>query len=131
MSNKEKGNCFREFDDVNPRKKDPSIHVLFEYEKHYMELVREYSSEIKFIEDMLKAFRAEQTQFYEKTLPQISRSMTEDQSVDDEMKKVWLNRLSTNLDRSYLISEKLINDYATKSIDEFKKAVDEKLKSIE
>lgn len=130
MSNREKGNCFREFDDVNPRKKDPSIHVLFEYEKHYMELVREYSSEIKFIEDMLTAFRAEQTKFYEETLPQISRSMTEDQSVDDEMKKLWLNRLSTNLERSYLISEKLINDYATKSIDEFKKAVDEKLKSI-
>lgn len=131
MSNREKGNCFREFDDINPRKKEPSIHVLFEYEKHYMELVREYKSEIEFIEDMLKTFRAEQTKFYEETLPKISRSMTEDQSVDDEMKKIWLNRLSTNLDRSYLISEKLINDYVTKSVDEFKKAVDEKLKSIE
>ena len=131
MSNREKGNCFREFDDINPRKKEPSIHVLFEYEKHYMELVREYKSEIEFIEDMLKTFRAEQTKFYEETLPKISRSMTEDQSVDDEMKKIWLNRLSTNLDCSYLISEKLINDYVTKSVDEFKKAVDEKLKSIE
>lgn len=131
MRNKEKENCFNKFDDVNPRKKDPSIHVLFEYEKHYMELVREYSSEIKFIQDMLTAFRAEQTKFYEETLPKISHSMTEDQSVDDEMKKVWLNRLSTNLDRSYLISEKLINDYVTKSVDEFKIAVDEKLKSIE
>lgn len=131
MRYEEKENCFREFDDGNPGKKDPSIHVLFEYEKHYMELVREYSNEIKFIADMLAALRTEQTEFYEKTLPKISRSMTEDQSVDDGMKKIWLNRLSQNLDRSFLISEKLINDYATKSVDEFKKAVDEKLKSIE
>lgn len=127
---RDKENCFREFDDIDPKKKDPSIHVLFEYEKHYMELVREYSSEIKFIEDLLIEFRAEQTKFYEETLPKISRSMTEDKSVDDKMKKIWLDRLSTNLDRSFFISEKLINHYVTKSVDEFKKAVDEKLKSI-
>lgn len=131
MQNREKGNCFREFDDVTPRKKDPSIHVIFEYEKHYMELVREYSNEIKFIEKMLSEFRIEQTKFYEDTLPKISRSLTEDVSVDDEMKKLWLSRLSTNMERSFLISEKLITDYATKSIDEFKKAVEEKLKSSE
>lgn len=131
MKNREKGNCFREFDDVNPRKKDPSIHVLFEYEKYYMELVREYSNEIRFIAGMLSEFRIEQTKFYEETLPQISHSLTEDQSVDDEMKKLWLKRLSTNMDRSFLISEKLITDYATKSIDEFRKAAEEKMKSSE
>ena len=131
MKQEEKENCFREFDDVNPKKKDPSIHVLFEYEKHYMELVRAYADEIKFIEDILSEFRTEQINFYENSLPQISRSMTEDHSVDDEMKKIWLNRLSTNMDRSFLISEKLISNYATKSIAEFKKAVEEKLRSME
>lgn len=128
--NEKPSNCFREFDDVSPRKKDPSIHVLFEYEKHYMELVRKYSQEIKFIEDMLRDFREEQTKFYEESLPEITRKLNEDKGIDDEMKKVWLKRLSTNVNRSFSLSETLITDYATKNINEFKVTVDEKLKNL-
>ena len=46
------------------------------------------------------------------------------------MRDVWLKRLTTNIDRSFGLSETLINDYATKSIDEFKTAVNEKLQKL-
>lgn len=128
--NKSAGNCFDEFKDISPKRKDPTIQVLYEYEKHYLEMVRKYSQDIKFIEDMLSNFRREQETFYSKTLPDIINKLNQDVGVDEEMKKVWLNRLSTNIERSFTLSETLINDYATKSIDEFKAAVNEKLRSI-
>lgn len=128
--NKSAGNCFDEFKDISPKRKDPTIQVLYEYEKHYLEMVRKYSQEIKFIEDMLSDFRREQETFYSNTLPDIINKLNQEGGVDKEMKKVWLNRLTTNIERSFTLSETLINDYATKNIDEFKVAVNEKLRSI-
>lgn len=122
--------CFHVFDDVSPKKKEPSIQVLFDYEKHYMELVRKYSPEISMIVDMLRNFRKEQEQFYKETLPEIIAKLNEDVGIDEEMKRVWLKRLTTNMDRSFGLSETLINDYATKNIDEFKAAVQERLRKL-
>ena len=128
--NKSAGNCFDEFKDISPKRKDPTIQVLYEYEKHYLEMVRKYSQEIKFIEDMLSNFRREQETFYSKTLPDIINKLNQDAGVDEDMKKVWLNRFTANIERSFTLSETLINDYATKNIDEVKVAVNEKLRSI-
>ena len=125
-----KSNCFNEFDDVSPKRKEPSIQVLYDYEKHYMELVRKYSPEISMIANMLSDFRNEQECFYKEILPQIAAKLNQDVGIDDEMRKLWLKRLTTNMDRSFGLSETLINDYATKSIDEFKTAVNEKLRKI-
>ena len=124
------GNCFDEFNDIPQKKKDPTIQVLYEYEKHYLEMLKKYSDEIRFIQDMLARFRNEQELFYHKLLPDISKKLSEDAGIDDEMKKIWLNRLTTNIERSFSLSETLINDYATKSLDESKQAVNERLHSI-
>lgn len=123
-------NCFDEFDDVSPKRKNPSIQVLYDYEKHYMELVRKFSPEITMIAGMLSDFRNEQEQFYKEVLPQIIDKLNNDAGVDAEMRNIWLKRLTTNIDRSFGLSETLINDYATKSIDEFKSAVNEKLRKL-
>jgi hypothetical protein len=124
------GNCFDEFNDIPQKKKDPTIQMLYEYEKHYLEMLKRYSSEIKFIQDMLAGFRKEQEEFYYQLLPDISQKLNNDDGIDNEMKKIWLNRLTTNIERSFNLSETLINDYATKSLDEFKQAVDEKIRSV-
>jgi hypothetical protein len=122
--------CFNEFDDISPKRKDPSIQVLYDYEKHYMELVRKFSPEITMIVDMLSDFRNEQELFYKKVLPEIIEKLNQDVGIDNEMRNVWLKRLTTNMDRSFGLSETLINDYATKSIDEFKASVNEKLRKL-
>ena len=93
-------------------------------------MLKKYSDEIRFIQDMLARFRNEQELFYHKLLPDISKKLSADAGIDDEMKKIWLNRLTTNIERSFSLSETLINDYATKSLDEFKQAVNERLHSI-
>lgn len=123
-------NCFDEFDDISPKRKDPSIQVLYDYEKHYMELVRKYSPEISMIASMLGDLRNEQEQFYNEVLPQIVKKLNQDVGIDNEMRNIWLRRLTTNIDRSFVLSETLLNDYTTKGIDEFKSAVNEKLRKL-
>lgn len=124
------GNCFDEFKDIPQKRKDPTIQVLYEYEKHYLEMIKKYSGEIKFIQNMLVEFRKEQENFYNQMLPEIIDKLNKDKGIDEEMRRVWLTRLSTNIERSFNLSETLINDYTIKSLDEFKQAVNEKLHDI-
>lgn len=129
MAESKEQDCFEVFDN-SPKKKDPTVQVLYEYEKHYMELIRKYGEEIQFIQDLLAKQREEYVTFYEKTLPDIRKKLTEDEGIDEEMRRVWLNRLTTNVERSFSLSETLINDYATKNLHEFNTAVKEKLKTV-
>lgn len=130
MESSKISNCFGEFEDISPKRKEPTIQALYEYEKHYLEMLKKYSDEIKFIQDMLSDFRAEQTKFYEQVLPNIIDKLNSDEGIDAEMKRTWLNRLSTNMERSFNLSESLINDYAVKNLEEFKTAVNEKMRNI-
>lgn len=129
MSNSKKilDNCFEEFDDISPKRKEPSIQTLYDYEKHYMELVRRYSTEITMIAKMLSDFRDEQKEFYEEILPQVSEKLNQEEIIDNEMKKRWLTQFKANMDRSFSLTETLINNYTTKKIDEFKTIINEKI----
>ena len=126
---KSTSSCFEEFNDDTPRKKDPTIQVLFDYEKHYMDLVRKYSNEIKFIEDMLSDYRQEQIKFYAEILPKLKK-INEDFGIDEEMKRTWLSRLTNNMDKSFQMSDTLINEFVTKKLQEFKDDVNEKLRGL-
>ena len=123
-------NCFNEFDDVSPKRKEPSIQILYDYEKHYMELVRKYNSEITMIANMLSDFRSEQKQFYKEILPQVIDKLNQDEGIDNKMKEIWLKQFTENMNRSFFLTETLINNYTIKKIDEFKIAVNEKLKKL-
>lgn len=129
MSNSKKilDNCFDEFDDISPKRKEPSIQTLYDYEKHYMELVKKYSTEITMIAKMLSDFRDEQKEFYEEILPQVSEKLNQEEIIDNEMKKRWLIQFKANMDRSFSLTETLINNYTTKKIDEFKTIINEKI----
>ena len=93
-------------------------------------MVKKYSQEIKFINDMLRDLRQEQITFYGEILLKVENKLNEDKGIDDEMRKIWLNRLSRNIHRSFELSEILIHNYVTKKIDEFKTVVDKKLREL-
>lgn len=95
-----------------------------------MELVREYAPEISLIGNMLRDLREEQKNFYGEILPEISDKLSKEPGIDADVKKLWLDRLASNMERSFGLSETLVNNYATKSIDEFKEAVKDKLRRI-
>lgn len=121
------GNCFSEFEDITTKKRDIPIQVLYDYEKHYMELLKKYSTEITMIHNMLKEFRDEQKTFYGTVLPKIIQKLKEDDGIDSKIKSVWVEQLTANMERSFSLSESLINDFAIKNINQFKNAVNEKL----
>jgi len=126
---KKKFNCYDEFDD-SPRKKEISLQVLYDYEKHYMELVRKYTPEIEFINGLIQKNNAERTDFYKSTLPEISKKLSSDDAIDDDMRKLWLKRFEDNMDKSFELSQRLINDFALKTLDQFKEEINEKIKGI-
>lgn len=121
--------AFSMFEDISPRKQEPTLQVLYDYEKHYMELIRQHKNEIIFIENMLKDYRQENINFFNNQLSRISQKL-DAEYINKDMKNAWLKRLEENMNRSFAISEKLITDYTTKKLDEFKTIANEKLRSI-
>ena len=121
--------AFSMFEDISPRKQEPTLQVLYDYEKHYMELIRQHKNEIVFIENMLKDYRQENIDFFNNQLSKISQKL-DAEHIDKDMKNACLKRLEENMNRSFAISEKLITDYTTKKLDEFKTIANEKLRSI-
>lgn len=121
--------AFSMFEDISPKKQEPTLQVLYDYEKHYMELIRQHKNEIVFIENMLKDYRQENIDFFNNQLSRISQKL-DAEHIDKDMKNAWLKRLEENMNRSFAISEKLITDYTTKKLDEFKTIANEKLRSI-
>lgn len=121
--------AFSMFEDISPRKQEPTLQALYDYEKHYMELIRQHKNEIVFIENMLKDYRQENIDFFNNQLSKISQKL-DAEHIDKDMKNAWLKRLEENMNRSFAISEKLITDYTTKKLDEFKTIANEKLRSI-
>lgn len=121
--------AFSIFEDISPRKQEPTLQVLYDYEKHYMELIRQHKNEIIFIENMLKDYRQENIDFFNNQLSRISQKL-DAEHINKDMKNAWLKRLEENMNRSFAISEKLITDYTTKKLDEFKTIANEKLRSI-
>ena len=99
------------------------------YEKCYMELLKRYKNEIQEIENMMRDLREERTQFYKEQLPAIQKEMEMDE-VSPEIRSQWLAELQTNVERSFKISETLIDHYVTKNLEEFKTALQQGIRMV-
>lgn len=120
-------NCFSEFTTITPKKKNQTIQILYDYEKHYMELVKKYSDEIRMIDNLLKSLRAEKVNFYKQEVPIIIEKLKKEEIIDEIIINQWIDRLSSDIEQSFLISERLIETYLTKSIEDFKQAIGDKV----
>ena len=81
--------AFSMFEDISPRKQEPTLQVLYDFEKHYMELIRQHKNEIVFIENMLKDYRQENIDFFNNQLSKISQKL-DAEHIDKDMKNAWL-----------------------------------------
>lgn len=124
-----KNNCFEEFNETSPKKKDATLQVLLDYQESYMKLLKKYKPEIQFIQDLIDRNQAELRNLYKITIPEISRKLSEDSAVDSDMKRLWLNKFETNMMRSLKLSQRLINDFAVKKLDEFHKEAEAMLRT--
>ena len=117
------------FESQFPTYNEPSVKALFEYERHYLSLLRDYQQEIDFINNKLKEYREEQLAFFDEKLPSIKKKL-ENENIDSEVINAWIMQLVSNMNRSFSVSEKLITEFQTKKLDEFRAAVDERMRSF-
>lgn len=110
----------------NKERYDKNAESICAYEEHYMKLLRNYKREIQEIQEMLKNIREERQQFFLETLPQIEYTMENDNILSEENKKVWIQDLRENMEKSFSVSEEIVNHYVTENLKEFK----EKLKEV-
>ena len=120
---------FDEYRNVPSGKKLNRPEALIAYEKSYMELLKRYKNEIHEIESMMCALREERTCFYMKQLPAIEKAMEMD-GVSPEIRSQWLVELQENVEKSFKISEELIQHYVTRNLAEFKDALQQEIKVV-
>jgi len=115
------GDLFSQYAPVNPEYKSEKLDTLVAYEEHYMKLLRNFKVEIAEIENMMSQLRQERADFYASKLPEIEKSIIDDDVLSEETKKKWIIELRGNVEKSFSISETLISHYVTSNLQEFKR----------
>lgn len=130
VSEKNCDNCFEPFRRNSPKKKEPTLQALIDYRESYMKLLKKYQPEVKFIQEMIEKNESEIKEFYTVTLSEVSHKLCNDLAIDAEMRSLWLRRFESNISKSFELSQKLVEDFAIKNIDEFQKEAEEILKRM-
>lgn len=82
------------------------LELLYQYEKHYLGLIKEYKEEIKFANTLQEDLRRERSQFFTQTLKDVIQTMkTED--VDKTVSAQWIQDLVSNYTKSIDLSSDL------------------------
>lgn len=126
MSNRDEADAFEVFKDDSPKDGQPSTKLLFEYEKHYMQLLTAHRNDIEFISALLQELRSEQNESTER-IAELDKKLDE-QGVDEDVKNIWLKHLAENLNRSFQLSNELISHYIIMDDDTFKAELQKRLK---
>ncbi|HRU98523.1 MAG TPA: hypothetical protein P5092_13955 [Ruminococcus sp.] len=126
MPKNDEKTAFEVFDDDSPQRKDPNAQLIYDYEKHYMDLLSSHKEDINFISELLKETRKEQIETMS-LLDKINAHLI-DQSVDDEVRIVWLKHFSENLSKSFELSNCLIEHFTTSQLSQFKTELRKRMK---
>lgn len=106
------------------------LSVLFEYEKNYLELVKEFKEEIKFASGIQEDLRKERAKFFSETLKEVSSTLTESQ-VDNEVASQWLKELVNSYTKSLDLSGGLIEEHTLDMIGKIREKAKEQKNNVE
>lgn len=118
--------AFDKFHKVATQKENPELQTLYDYEKHYMDLVKKYKPEIEFINGLHVAHTQEVKKFYSQDLPAIQATLSKE-PIDEETKNEWIKHLEAHISKSFDMSEHFIWTLTTKKVEEFNRAIREKI----
>ena len=118
------------FDDDSSKKvKNPTLDAMLKYQKYHMEMLKSYEEQIAFIDKLLRDCREEQKKFFMEDIPAIRKKLTEEH-IDKPVQDEWLARLEKSMAHSFEESNKLLSAFAVQHEDEFREALEEKLKGL-
>lgn len=122
----DKRSVFDAFRGASPKNENPELQNLYDYEKHYMELVKHYRGEIEFINQLHDQHTQEVKNFYQSDLPAIQEKLSAE-PIDEEIRREWLKNLEKHISKSFDMSEHFIWTLTTKKVEEFNRAIREKI----
>lgn len=91
------------------------LSILFEYEKNYLGLIKEYKEEIKFVGTLQEDLRKERAKFFSDTLREVSSAMKESQ-VPSEVASKWIEELVNSYTKSLDVSSGLVEEHTFDTI---------------
>lgn len=105
------------------------LDVLYNFEKNYLELVKEYKEEIKFASTLQEDLRKERSKFFSETLKEVSTTLSESQ-VDGEVASKWLKELVDSYTKSLDLSSGLIEEHTLDMIGKIRNEAKQQKPSI-
>ncbi|MBR2773590.1 MAG: hypothetical protein IKD73_01210 [Selenomonadaceae bacterium] len=121
-----RGSAFDKFRRNSTAHSDSTAQMLFDYEEHYMRLVKSYRHEIEFINDLQTTHTKEVKNFYANDLPAIIKKL-EAEPIADDVRREWLKHLEEHINKSFDMSGHFIGILTTKKVEEFNAALREKI----
>lgn len=106
------------------------LEILFEYEKHYLALIKEYKEEIKFASSLQEDLRKERANFFSATLREVYATL-QATKVGPEIESIWLEKLVSSYTDSLDLSSELVKENTLSRISELKEETIESKEMIE
>lgn len=82
------------------------LELLYQYEKHYLELVKSYKEEIKFANTLQEDLRRERSQFFTQTLKEVIQTM-KGAEIEKNISAKWIQDLVESYTKSIDLSSDL------------------------
>jgi hypothetical protein len=95
------------------------LDLLYQYEKHYLDLIKEYKEEIKFAASLQEDLRRERSQFFTQTLKDVMQTM-KTAEVDKAVSARWVEDLVASYTKSLDLSSDLAKTHVVEVLSIFK-----------
>ena len=95
------------------------LELLFQYEKHYLDLIKEYKEEIKFASSLQEDLRRERSQFFTQTLREVVQTL-QTQEIDKKVASQWIEELVASYTKSIDLSSDLAKTHVVQVLSIFK-----------
>lgn len=111
---------------VNPAR-DKKLQILYNHEKHILDILKEYKEEIKFATSLQADIRKEEATFFSSTLKEVCASLKETQ-VDTKYQIQWIFELVSSYTSSLKLSNRLAEEHVIKLLGEIQQEAAETIK---
>lgn len=106
------------------------LELLFEYEKHYLNLIKEYKEEIKFATSLQEDLRKERANFFANTLREVFTTL-QATKVGPELESEWLQKLVASYTESLDLSADLAKENTLNRVSELKEGSKDTKENLE
>lgn len=105
------------------------LQLLFEYEKNYLSLIKEFKEEIKFVGSLQEDLRKERAKFFSDTLQEVSSAL-KDSQVASDVASQWIQELVNSYTKSLDVSSGLIEEHTFDTIGDIRRQAKGEINSV-